>query len=65
MPSHHSAIHPIVYFCSAIFLLVPPLVLTDGWPRWLLMSVFVFPACLAFWLGVEGLKPPQDAGEGD
>jgi hypothetical protein len=29
----------------------------------LLILVFLFPGCLAIWLGVESLERPRDAGE--
>jgi hypothetical protein len=58
-------LQPIAYFVTAVCLLVPPFVMTEGWPRLLLMAISAGPACLAVWLGIEGIRSGQRRVEDD
>ena len=49
-------LQPIGYFVAAVCLLVTPFALAEGWPRLLLIAIFTPPACLAVWLGIEGVR---------
>jgi hypothetical protein len=46
-------LQPIGYFVAAVCLLVMPFAVAEGWPRVLLIAIFIPPACLAVWLGIE------------